>query len=106
MTRTSLQRSIEFRGLIEGCADHQWLLTDALYHSGATPPSQDNSPRWVICSDLVDASSSHSPDDLRNHFVAHDRQAGWTLSASSAAELADQIQRHYSCAGPSSPAAS
>lgn len=102
MTRASIQQAIEFRGLIKGCADHQWLLTDALYHSGAEPPS-DDTPRWVIQSDLLErpSSSEQRATTIQDHFVAHDRQAGWTLSATSAADLARRIRQQYT--EPSAP---
>lgn len=100
MTRSSIHQAIDFQGLIEGCADHQWLLTDALYHSGEEPPD-DDSPRWVIRSELVDAPSG-APDAFRNRFVARDRKAGWTLSARSASDLAESIQQKCSDASASS----
>ena len=92
MTRASIQQAIEFRGLIEGCADHQWLVTDALYHSGETPPSGDT-PRWIIRSELVETTSAPDQNELHNHFVARDREAGWTLTASSASDLARRIRQ-------------
>lgn len=101
MTRTSIQQAIEFRGLIEGCADHQWLLTDALYHGGAVPPP-DGTPRWIIRSELVEEDSS--PGDggsLHDRFVARDRVDGWTVTASSAAALAKRIRRR--CGNTSPP---
>ena len=96
MTRASIQQAIDFRGLIKGCADHQWLLTDALYHSGAAPPSDDTA-RWVIQSDLLERppSSDREGKTVQDHFVAHDREAGWTLSAPSAAGLAERIRQQY-----------
>jgi hypothetical protein len=102
VTRASIQQSIEFRGLIEGCADHQWLLTDALYHSGETPPT-DDTPRWIIRSELVKTPSSPEQNKLRNHFVAHDREAGWTLTASSASDLAGRIRQKCAESNASSP---
>ena len=101
MTRSSIHQAIDFRGLIEGCADHQWLLTDALYHSGQEPPD-DDSPRWIIRSELIDASSGDT-DAFHNRFVARDRKAGWTLSAPSASDLAESIQQKCSDSSPSSP---
>jgi hypothetical protein len=92
VTRASIQQAIEFRGLIEGCADHQWLLTDALYHSGEAPPDDDTS-RWVIRSELVQAPSSAETNGFQNHFVARDREAGWTVTASSATDLAQRIRQ-------------
>lgn len=100
MTRAAVQQAIEFRGLIEGCADHQWLLTDALYHSGEEP-SPDGTPRWIIQSDIIGRPTSSAEEKIRNHFVAHDRKAGWTLTASSATALAKRIQRQ--CCNSSQP---
>jgi len=100
VTRTTIQQAIEFRGLIEGCADHKWLLTDALYHSGEEP-SPDGTPRWIIQSDVVERAPS-SEEGIHNHFVAHDRKAGWTLSASSAASLAKRIQQQCGDSPPPS----
>jgi len=94
MTRSSIHEAIDFQGLIEGCADHQWLLTDALYHSGEEPPD-DDTPRWIIRSELVDDTQ------FQNRYVARDRKAGWTLSAPSASDLAECIQQK--CSDSTSP---
>jgi hypothetical protein len=93
MTRSSIHQAIDFQGLIEGCADHQWLLTDALYHSGEEPPDDDTS-RWIIRSELID--DGQGDPQFQNRFVARDRKAGWTLSAPSASDLAECIQQKCS----------
>jgi hypothetical protein len=89
MTRTAVHRSIEFEGLIEGCTDYQWLLTDALYETAAS--SAGPSPRWLIRS--RDQTREACPHRLQYHF--RDRHLDVHLSAPSAAALADQIRTRF-----------
>ena len=89
MTRTTLHRAIEFRGLIAGCADYQWLITDAL-RDVASPSSQAAS-RWHI-------SSHPQSEDAGSHDVMYefyDRHLGLELSAPSAPALAEEIRSHF-----------
>jgi hypothetical protein len=99
MTRASIRNAIDFRGVIEGCPDHQWLLTDALYET-TEPPLSNSPPRWVVDSQVAFRGS---PDDSadqgqtdQDQYVARDREHGWRLSASSPAALAQRIRRHCS----------
>lgn len=94
MTRSTVREAIDFQGIIEGCPDHQWLLTDALYETAEKPPSP-SPPRWVVLSHVTDPSSSELPNH-QNYYEARDRESGWTLSASSALALAQRIRQHRS----------
>jgi hypothetical protein len=96
MTRKSVRRAIEFQGVIEGCPDHQWLLTDALYDAGKTPPS-DSDPRWIVLSHHQ-CPSTPPPDAGPNqqYYQVRDLEEGWSMSAASASDLANQIRRHFS----------
>lgn len=101
MTRTAVLRAIEFRGIIEGCADHKWLLTDALYDAGQTPPA-GSSPRWVVYSELDDPTSRPASDEgYRSHYAVRDLEEGWTVSASSAPALARRLRERFAETGGS-----
>jgi hypothetical protein len=92
MNRNEVLRAIEFQGIIDGCADHQWLLTDALYDSGKTPPD-DSSSRWVVHSELVGPSSpAPTNEGHQTHYTIRDREEGWSVSADSAPALAQRIR--------------
>jgi hypothetical protein len=95
MTRATIHEAIKFEGLIEGCADYQWLLTDALYESCEEPPP-DGSPRWVVECKLVEPADPQASDGFQNHFVARDLEKGWTVSAHSASALARRMSRRCS----------
>lgn len=96
MTRKSVRRAIDFQGIIEGCPDHQWLLTDALYDVGKTPPS-DSNPRWIVLShhQFSSAPSSNARSD-RKYYHVHDIEEGWAMTAASPSDLANQIRNHFS----------
>jgi hypothetical protein len=89
MTRTAVHRSIEFQGLIKGCRDYQWLLTDALFE--AASDSTEISPRWLIKSQ--DRSKSEGSRQVHYHF--RDRHLNLQLSASSAPALAELIRARF-----------
>ena len=92
MSRNKVLHAIEFRGIIDGCADHQWLLTDALYDAGKTPPA-DSSHRWVVQSELLSPSSPPPTNDgHQTYYTISDRKEGWSVSASSAPALAQRIR--------------
>ena len=99
MTRDAVHHAIEFQGVIEGCPDHQWLLTDALFETGKTPVS-DSDPRWVVLSHHRSPSAT-SPNtlDCQKHYQVRDLQEGWSMSASSAFSLAQRIRQHFSDSG-------
>lgn len=98
MTRSTVHNAIDFQGVIEGCPDHQWLLTDALYDTAKEPPSE-STPRWVVLSHHTDSPPSSAEDTgYQNHYEARDLKEGWTVSAPSATALAQQIRRH--CSNP------
>ena len=89
MTRTAVHRSIEFQGLIEGCRDYQWLLTDALYETVSNPSGP--SPRWLI--ESQDQRSSERSRQVHYHF--RDRHLDVHLSATSAPALAELIRSRF-----------
>lgn len=97
MTRSSIRQAIDFQGIIEGCPDHQWLLTDALYETaeGTKPPS---SPRWIVLSHVPPSPSSNAASS-QTHYEVRDQEKGWTLSAPSAAALAKQIRQRCASSG-------
>jgi hypothetical protein len=94
MTRSTVREAIDFQGVIEGCPDHQWLLTDAIYDTTETLASS-STPRWVVLSQVTDPASSKSSTH-ENYYEARDRKDGWTLSAFSVLALAERIRRHRS----------
>jgi hypothetical protein len=124
MLRTTIRDSIEFVGVIAGCPDHQWLVTDAIWDVRAGPTK--NAPqRWLVASktpslrrlgharvaqrDVVSASprlQTYAADAQQEGpateppasraVVAWDRATGWTAAAPSAAALAERIRRHFS----------
>lgn len=94
MTRSSVRDAIDFQGVIEGCPDHQWLLTDALYETADEAPCSP-APRWVVRSRLTDASNTDAPDH-QHQYIAQDRKDGWTVSATSASALAQSIRQRLS----------
>lgn len=89
MNRRAIHRNIKFEGLIQGCADYQWLLTDALYETAPSAPGP--SPRWRIKSQTQKAAKT--PRQTLYHFQDH--HLNLHLSASSAAELAEQIRVRF-----------
>lgn len=93
MTRSAVHRAIEFEGLIEGCADYQWLLTDAIYDAASSSP--EPSPRWHIKSQ--DQIQDQAPGECSHqvHYQFRDRHLNWQLSAPSAAALAEQIRTRF-----------
>jgi hypothetical protein len=107
--RADVRASIRFEGLIRGCADHQWLIADALYETGAGW-SASLSQRWVVASretnrrdetlpvrpvpsDRSASPAASPPAPVR--IVAYDRLTGWTASAVSPPELARLILQAY-----------
>lgn len=89
MTRTAVHQAIQFEGLIEGCTDYQWLLTDALYETASS--SGEPSPRWLIKSQNQKAEES----SYQVHYHFTDRQLGLHLSAPSAPALAEEIRTRF-----------
>lgn len=96
MQRSDIRTSIDFRGLIRGCPDHQWLIADAIWET----QSGVGRERWVITTEegIVRHSTGteQSPRIVRRtSIVAHDRWTGWTAHGSSPADIAAQIRRVY-----------
>jgi hypothetical protein len=93
MQRAEVRASIEFRGLICGCPDHQWLVVDALWEMQATQLITPK--RWVVSS--CDPHRAHVADGGDRFFV-EDRQTGWTASAPTATALAQHIRIRFATA--------
>lgn len=94
MQRAEVRASIEFRGLICGCPDHQWLVVDALWEVQTTQPITPK--RWVVTS--RDARCGDEPEvrsQMRDRFFVEDRQTGWTASAPTATALAQYIRIRF-----------
>lgn len=103
MTRSTVHDAIDFQGVIQGCPDHQWLLTDALYDTMSEVPT-DATPRWVVLSRIADASpSTRECDGYESHYQAYDLEEGWSISARSASALARRIREHSSESPPTAP---
>lgn len=100
MTRQAVRQSVEFRGIIQGCPDHQWLVIDAVRETG-TVGRLNARPRWVVTSRHVrrslntnDAPRSKSTV-TREEIYAHDTLTGWTGTSVSALNLAEQIRSRF-----------
>lgn len=96
MQRSDIRTSIDFRGLIRGCPDHQWLIADAIWET----QSGAGRERWVITTEegIVRRSSRAERSTSivrRTSIVAHDRWTGWTAHGSSAADIAAKIRDVY-----------
>jgi hypothetical protein len=96
MQRSDIRTSIDFRGLIRGCPDHQWLIADAIWETHAGVGQE----RWVITTEegIVRRSTGveQSPQIIRRtSIVAYDRWTGWTAHGSSAAAIAAKIRNVY-----------
>lgn len=97
MQRAEVRASIEFRGLICGCPDHQWLVVDAIWEVQA---SQSVTPkRWVVISgDRHHAGHVPTPPEMSDRFFVEDRKTGWTASAPTATALAQHIRIRFATA--------
>jgi len=105
MQRADIRASIEFRGIIRGCADHQWLIADAIWDVQAGGRDDDRC-RWVVTTEEWDRTSkshrngtgtrSGSVEPLRcRRVVAHDRWTGWRAQAPTTAGIAERIRHAY-----------
>lgn len=98
MQRSDIRTSIDFRGLIRGCPDHQWLIADAIWETRSGVGHE----RWVITTEegigQRKAQTVPPPPQRivrQTRVVAHDRWTGWTAHGSSPADIAAQIREVY-----------
>jgi len=100
MTRRSIRQSISFRGVVRGCADLQWLITDAIWEANAGP-THDTPRRWIVSSGAVTPETEDAPDARRTFHAQSERVAacdlstGWTATAPTANALAKKIRNAY-----------
>jgi hypothetical protein len=100
MQRSDIRHAIDFRGLIRGCPDHQWLIADAIWEVCSGPQRG----RWWVSTDerIARARPSRSergevrPSIVRRRVVTiRDRWTGWQAQADSAAEIAECIRSAF-----------
>jgi len=104
MQRSDIRTSIDFRGLIRGCPDHQWLIADAIWETRSGVGYE----RWVVTTDEgIGQRKAHGqrkaqtvprqPQRIvrQTRIVAYDRWTGWTARGSSPADIAAQIREVY-----------
>jgi len=102
MNRSDIRSSIDFRGLIRGCPDHQWLIADAIWETGAGT----GKARWLVSTEerisrpsgtvTEDGDAASSSTVTRQRVVTiRDHWTGWKAQGATAAEVARRIRAQY-----------
>ncbi|PEN13506.1 hypothetical protein CRI94_09325 [Longibacter salinarum] len=102
MRRADIRTSIDFRGLIRGCPDHQWQIVDAIRET----QSDVSQNRWLVTTEerIRRVSRGKAAPQVQETgrieretiVVVRDRWTGWEAQGTSPEDVAKSILTAYS----------